>query len=73
MFLSPLGGNHFGVVLVPIRAACTLPDLCHWFGLALAKSLWKGQDYRRTQRLVQVGVSKAFTVPLWEGTCCYRD
>ena len=36
------GRNHFGVVLAPIRAACTLPGLWKSFGYATAKGESEG-------------------------------
>jgi len=43
IFLSSWGRNPFGDVLVPVRAACTLPGLWHCFGWALAKGVLEGR------------------------------
>lgn len=39
---SPWNRSHFGVMLAPVGVACTLPDLWHHFGWALAKGLLEG-------------------------------
>ena len=38
-FRSPQGRSHFGVVLAPVKATCTLPSLWHCFGWVLAKGV----------------------------------
>lgn len=39
LFPSPWGRSHFGVVLAPVGAACTLPGSWHHFVWAPAKSI----------------------------------
>ena len=42
MFDSPQSRSHFVVVLVPVRAACILPELWQCFGWIPAKVILKG-------------------------------
>ena len=50
IFFSPWGTSHCGVVLEPIRAACTLLGLWHCFGWVQAKDV-----------LVEAGVQENVT------------
>ena len=47
IFPSSWGKNHFGVVLIPVGVAFTLPGLWHHLGWALDKGVLEGQVCRR--------------------------
>lgn len=47
IFTSSQGRNHFGVVLFPIWATCTISGLWNHFGLTLVKGVLEGHVLRR--------------------------
>lgn len=66
IFPSPWGRKHFGVALVPVGAACTLPDLWKCFGWAPGKDYLRGQVQKRIQGEGALA-RKVFAGLMWEG------
>ena len=74
IFPSPQGKSHFGVVLAPLRATCTLPGFWHYVGggVALAMGLLEGTDPQENMGEGAPRQQGPLDVP-WKGTCSWQD
>ena len=64
IFLSPQGRSHFGVILAPVRAICTLPGFWHFFEGAVAKGILGRAGLQESMGGRACGVGKVCAGPL---------